>query len=888
MTIEQLANLRWSRIVVSVQNQRAVGAEEHPLWVLHGLLMYAMPDVSPGVKFPLCFKPLTPVGETVEKGRTYELAVLFPTDQLTVPESFARRLHEHLENSIWNFSLVRISAPEARSLADIHRESPTWPSATEVCLDFISPCAYTPSDSARKWMFSSDALGWHLAHRLSHFFSKSIAHLPSEWSCLETNCAYWDFAEYPHRAKSGPGQGHIKTIAGNVGPLYLRGPADMISAISPWLMLGAELGCGLKLGPRGHFRLDFARPYFDPILANPKAYLAALERLHQRSDLPDDFSNQLGESEKATDGLARMFETGSWQPGAAKGFATKKANGASTRLIVQLSSADRLVHQTLHAELSPRLDRLFEAQSHGFRIGMGVEGVRQFVLQAWSRGYTVVAEADVESFFDSVPWDRMEAQIRRHLPQADIHTIAALHALLRTPVRLNRRTVRRNRGLLQGSPLSPLLANLYLDPFDEQMTARGHCLVRYADDFIVLGKTDDEARAALAAAAEILAQMGLALNPQKTAITPFSKGFTFLGLRFGGGISDELIEATALEKTLFVRHPHAWVGIDQDSITVKEGIKLRARLPLRRVREVILLGVGGVSSRLVERCAQRGISISFCSAAGRHLNTLSPSGYLQYRRGVEHSRRHAALSEPTRLACARGVVAAKLNNYASWFRERLTAEARPIFATMEQALALLPEARSDDQLRGIEGMAAREVFSYLNHRAPEGFRSTHRRPGEGADPWNILLDFAYSLLFQRLNLLLRLRGLNPFLGFLHSPENRYESLVCDLQEPFRARCDRFVLKLVNRQQIRIEEITEDPLTGWRLEAAAAGRFLELFAQELDTRLASEPANWARLIDAQVLMIERWVVDDTPVSFFHANSIEPPGDEAVESTGPEWP
>jgi CRISPR-associated protein Cas1 len=701
---------------------------------------------------------------------------------------------------------------------------------------------------------------------VQHLFASPSPPVPDAWAHVKTLCHYWQFVAHPHRAKSREG---TKTIAGNVGPLYLRGAPEALVVLRRWLLLGAELGCGLKLGPRGHYDLQTQRPVFDPILARAATYSQALAELERRTDLPDDFHGQLGPAPRAGEQLAASVGAGRWQPSTAAGFRADKATSAGERLLVQLPPRDRLVHQALQIALAPVFDRLFEPQSHAFRPGRGVASVRRFVQEAWAHGYSVALEADVEAFFDSIDWTTLEAQLDNALPRADVHTRATLYALVRTPVRLNRRDLHRTRGLLQGSPLSPLLANLYLDPFDEEMTRRGYCLVRYADDFIVLCRSEDEARAAREAAREILGTLKLTLKDSKTAITPFATGFTFLGVRFGGGFAADLVEDTALDKTLFVRQRHAWLGVDHDSITVREEGRLVARLPFRRVREIVLLGTAGVSTRLVERCAQRSVVVSFCSPSGRLLNTLWRHDRSHYERALAHARSHAALRDTERLACARTLVAAKLSNYLSWFRERPTADLRPAIDSLESALHLLSEATNLDALRGVEGMAARDVFRVLNLRAPESFRSAGRRPGEQPDAWNLLLDFAYSLLFQRLNMLIRLRGLDPYLGFLHSPQARYESLVCDLQEPFRARCDRFVLKVVNRGQVTSTDFTTDPLTGLGLAPRAAARFLEAYARELDTRLGNDLGTWGRLIEAQVLAVERWVCEGEPFRVFFA-------------------
>ncbi len=865
-----LASLRWTRLRCAIRNLHAEDAREHPLWILHSLLMFAMPAEAKDGLGRFIFRPLADCGDVVRRDQVYPLELLFPGDDLAMPRACAEGLARHLADPYHHFALVEVEPPQVRCLADLDQTSPPWPAdLDELCLEFHTPLAYTPADEGRRRRLDAPRLGGLLAHRLQHFFIQPPPPPGDAWMRLRTLWAYWEFVEYRHQARSGAG---VKTIAGNLGPLYLQGRPSDLTAVRPWLLLASEIGAGLKLGPRGHFMLRFQRPFFDPVFADPATYTRALDDLQQRADLPDDFPRQLGAEDAAVRDLATVVATGKWTPATAQGFRAAKTGGIGERLIVQLPARDRLLHQALQIQLTPVFDRLFEPQSHGFRPGRGVLSARQVIREAWDAGYTLALEADVEAFFDSVDWDLMAARLDEALPRADIRTRAVLHELLRTPVRLNRRRVHRTRGLLQGSPLSPLLANLYLDPFDEEITRRGFLLVRYADDFVVLARDEPEAGAALGAAREVLAGLRLTLQDRKTAITPFASGFTFLGVRFGGAMEQEFLEDSAMEKTLYLRHPRAWVGVDHDSIVVREGGRLLARVPFRRVRELVLLGAGGVSSRLIERCAARDLAIAFCTGAGKLHNVLWRHDRSQYDRALAHGRAHDRLSVTARLAAARALIGAKLHNYLAWFSERIPAEHRPIVDSLQAAQRLLAEARALDAVLGVEGLAAREVFRHVNDRAPAAFHSPARRPHEQPDAWNLLLDFAYSLLFQRLNTLLRLRGLNPYLGFLHSPQNRFESLVCDLQEPFRARCDRFVLNLVNRAQLKPEHFRTDPLTGLDLTTAGVAIFIEGFAQALDTRLAGDAVNWGKAIEAQVLAIERWVERDEPVRVFFTGPV----------------
>lgn len=861
-----LRALRWTRLRCAVRNLHAAEAREHPLWILHALLMFAVPPEAKDGRSRFTFRPLVATGDTIQRDQVYPLEILFPGDDLTLAQTCAKGLEQHLADPRHHFALVGLEPPQVRCLADLEQTSPPWPEdLDEVCLEFQTPLAYTPAHPARPARLDALQLGALVAHRIRHFFIQPPPSPGEHWTRLRTLWAYWRFVEYPHQARSGAG---VKTIAGNVGPLYLRGRPAELAAVRPWLLLASEIGAGLKLGPRGHFTLRFHRPFFDPVFGDPATYTRALDDLQQRADLPEDFPRQLGAEEQAVRELAAAVAAGQWTPAPAQGFRAVKAGGIGERLLVQLPARDRLLHQALQIHLTPWWDRLLEPQSHGYRPGRGLLTARQVLHEAWSRGYTLAVEADLEAFFDSVDWDLMAARLDEALPRADVRTRAVLHALLRTPVRLNRRPVHRTRGLLQGSPLSPLLANLYLDPFDEEMTRRGFLLVRYADDFVLLARDEAEAQAALAAAREVLAGLRLTLQDRKTAITPFAAGFTFLGLRLGGTMEPEFLEDAALQKTLYLRHPHAWVGVDQDAVVVRQGGRLLARVPFRRVRELVLLGAGGLSARLIERCAARDLAIAICTASGRLQNVLWRHDRTRYDRLCAHARTFARLPAATHLAIARAFVAAKLHNYLAWFAERTPAEHRPIVDALRAAQRLLAEARDLDAIRGVEGMAARDLFRHINDRAPAAFHSPARRPHEQPDAWNLLLDFAYALLFHRLNTLVRLRGLHPYLGFLHSARDRFEALVCDLQEPFRARCDRFVLNLVNRGQLTPAHFETDPCTGGpRLTPPGVAVFIEGFARALDTRLAADPVTWGKALEAQVLALQRWVERDEPVRVF---------------------
>ena len=218
------------------------------------------------------------------------------------------------------------------------------------------------------------------------------------------------------------------------------------------------------------------------------------------------------------------------------------------------------------------------------------------------------------------------------------------------------------------------------------------------------------------------------------------------------------------------------------------------------------------------------------------------------------------------------ILTAKLHNYLAWFRERWPSESRAVVHHLETCLASAAKTDSINKIRGYEGDAARQVFAFVNRRCKnELFHCPGRKKRARLDRYNSLLDFAYSLLFTRLNVLLRGRGLNPYLGILHSHKDNYESLVCDLQEPFRCRMDRFVVKTVNREIVKPDDFEKNDSGRLTLLSPAVGKFIQAFEREMDVRLAGDHGTLKQLLSAQVRSVFDWVDNQDELRFFQTGT-----------------
>ena len=193
---------------------------------------------------------------------------------------------------------------------------------------------------------------------------------------------------------------------------------------------------------------------------------------------------------------------------------------------------DRVVQTALRLVVEPIFDVTFAEHSYGFRPRRGAKAALRRVNALLRAGYHYVVDADLQAYFDTIPHAPLRARVASKV--SDSRVLALVDAFLQQPIfeGLAQWTV--NEGTPQGAVISPLLANLYLDPLDHVMAGAGYEMVRYADDFVVLCRTAEDAQQALELVQRWTAAAGLRLHPEKTHLVDLQHpgGFDFLGYHF--------------------------------------------------------------------------------------------------------------------------------------------------------------------------------------------------------------------------------------------------------------------------------------------------------------------------------------------------------------------
>jgi group II intron reverse transcriptase/maturase len=225
--------------------------------------------------------------------------------------------------------------------------------------------------------------------------------------------------------------------------------------------------------------------------------------------------------------LHDMVNSGRYSPSALRRIAIPKAGGGQ-RLLSIPTVADRVVQRAVLNVLEPVFEKRFLPCSYGYRPGRSLRDAVAAILRHRDARLTCVLSADIDDCFASLSHGRLIAFLREDIQDA------GLLRLISRWLESGQRDRRPERGIPLGMPLSPLCCNVYLHRLDEVLTRNGWALVRYADDFIIQCASADQARTAQQVVSDTLAALDLRLEPRKTHIASFARGFDYLGVHFEG------------------------------------------------------------------------------------------------------------------------------------------------------------------------------------------------------------------------------------------------------------------------------------------------------------------------------------------------------------------
>ena len=235
--------------------------------------------------------------------------------------------------------------------------------------------------------------------------------------------------------------------------------------------------------------------------------------------------------------LQRMLKEGRYEPKPAQRVWIPKPGSKEMRPLGVPPVENRVVEMALRNVLEPIFEHTFAEHSYGFRPGRGAKDALRRVDQLLQEGKCWVVDVDLKGYFDSIPQDKLMIAIQEHVSDGAVLELIR-RCLKQGVMESGKGWSPTEQGTPQGGVLSPLLANIYLNPLDHLMAKRSRKISRYADDFIIQCESEAEARQVLEEVRQWVEQAGLILHPTKTRIVDASQagGFDFLGYHFERGM----------------------------------------------------------------------------------------------------------------------------------------------------------------------------------------------------------------------------------------------------------------------------------------------------------------------------------------------------------------
>jgi CRISP-associated protein Cas1 len=541
---------------------------------------------------------------------------------------------------------------------------------------------------------------------------------------------------------------------------------------------------------------------------------------------------------------------------------------------------DRIVQQALLNVLHPKIDPQLSPTSFAYRPQVCYLQAVEAVAQCREQGYEWVLDADIVKYFDNIDREILLQKLRQYLDSTGI--LCLIKSWLATGIATKTGMIFPERGIPQGAVVSPLLANIYLDKFDRDVTESGDLrLVRYGDDFVVMARTQGSIQQAYRLVARLLQELNLELHSRKTQIVSFDRGFRFLGHGFLGAAifpvdevhtkqkksvkknipnnsddrdpvnielddDEEIISGTNLQRRTWNREMATLYLLEQGTSLYRDYQRLivhipdreRLEIPIREVERILIFGRIQLSTPVVNACLEHKIGVFYLNRSGEYQGHLWSADNLQNEL-VQFDRYQDVGFQ---LEVCRAIVHGKLTNSKRLLqrlnRKRKSAEVIAIIAQIDTYLREITQVNLVDSLRGYEGITAVRYFSGLNERIVNpNFRFDGRNRQPPTDPVNSLLSFGYTLLFNNVLSLILAEGLSPYLGNLHYGEDKKPYLAFDLMEEFRSPIvDTLVMKLINSSTFKLDDFDTVPTTGGVYLNSTARRS---FFRHFENRMSEE-------------------------------------------------
>ncbi len=548
------------------------------------------------------------------------------------------------------------------------------------------------------------------------------------------------------------------------------------------------------------------------------------------------------------------------------------------RTISLMNSIDRFIFRALYQKMASEWEKQFSQYSYAYQNNKGVLTAVEQAAKYMEEGKDRSVELDIQNFFDNINHSIIISKLKAGIE--DVRVLDLLIAYLTCTLLDDHVFHQMEQGVLQGGPLSPLLANVYMNELDHYMEKQGYSFCRFGDDINIYCSTYEEATVAFS---DVTARMEkieqLPLNHGKTGIF---KGINrkYLGYRFEMKDGHVIVKK---EQRAYKTVYRDWytTGIqkmDHNYHLINEGILTKQDfnilfesengkkyIPVETTDSLYIYSNVIMSGNFFDFMNQVGLNVSFINKYGEKIGSFVPNNS---RRNIKTELKQLRMydSEKERLDMARRLEIASVSNIRAnlryYQRRKNATELEAAVKDMTDIITKLNEARDINHMMMLEAQARQKYYGCFNSIL-EGkqfyFDKRTRRPPQ--DPLNAMISFGNTLLYQRIANEINRTSLDIRIGIVHAAGNRPESLNLDLADLFKPiLVDRTIFTLVNRKMINVNDFVEVENNGIYLNNRAKKIFISEYENKLYQKVTFDGAErtYDYLIKNEIQKLKKYI------------------------------
>lgn len=568
------------------------------------------------------------------------------------------------------------------------------------------------------------------------------------------------------------------------------------------------------------------------------------------------------------------------------------SNTGKKRTISTFNVIDRFITRLLAQKMKRYIDPVFLEKSYAYQENKGVVEAVKKVKEYIKSGNRLVAEIDLKDYFDSIDLENLNILINERID--DKRVVSLINSYLYVMVMENNRTYKKQKGIIQGSSISPVLSNLYLHSLDLWLEEKQYNWIRFADNIYVYGKNKTQLNDIFQnIICWVSENRGLKINLSKSGIYDvfFRRILGYEFYMLNGEIDcrkyqykpmkyyGHWVESAVSKMNNQYHILENGVLNKKDYSLLFENEEKKYHIPIEVIEQMNFYNDVIISPNVFKILAQRGIKVAFFDKYQNLLNYFIPEKIYKPA-DLTLKQSGIFLNENKNLVLAKKFQNASIHQMKAvlkyYLRRKKVSEMLEIVVKeLNKALQEVNEAKMPNQLMLIEARARQRYYACFNEIINEkDFRYVKRTKRPPKDALNAMISFGNTILYHRILSMIWKVGLDPRFGIVHTSKHRAFSLNLDFADYFKPIIvDRLIFNLINTHQIKIKEHFQcmdfGGACGVYLNDDGKRIFLKSFEQKMKTKLIikGDTTRYEQLIQKDIYQFKEFLQTGKSITLY---------------------